>query len=491
MSHINHIIKSSSYRIVANIATIIISISFMAYFARVFTLEQMAVYATLTILSAWNDTLAGLGLGTLVIKEAAPLIAEGQTKDAKRLISSALVYRTVSLFVLCLIWVALGSLLQLETFDSAELTGLINIVIWTSFISSCYGNVSIIQVSVQKFMSREVIGVVTVLCQRTLCVFGFILYGVHGFFWGFLLAMLIGLGLGLLDIRKFLTCRLIPFPRIFRDSRSYFGLELLRSGLDYLDRPVIAIFLGAEALAGYHVAKRLYENFYALIIAIVVPAGVKFGELRSAGTGVIREYYRNCMTFITHIFIPLGFFLAVISPQLLLLYGGEKYLANTPVLIAFSFTFIGVALWTILREAALRLLSVKHLAYQYLISTVVTLVGYLVLLPTVGAWGIPVAMGLGYFAGLLPLLIPLKQEWGLQIPVRNFFTATGAGVSVSVTAIPLLLINNVVSQLVVATALAGAIYIAWLIWVGPVEAGNFLRKLGLRIRNVSLTIFTP
>ena len=147
--------------------------------------------------------------------------------------------------------------------------------------------------------------------------------------------------------------------------------------------------------------------------------------------------------------------------------------------------------WTILREAALRLLSVKHLAYQYLISTVVTLVGYLVLLPTVGAWGIPVAMGLGYFAGLLPLLIPLKQEWGLQIPVRNFFTATGAGVSVSVTAIPLLLINNVVSQLVVATALAGAIYIAWLIWVGPVEAGNFLRKLGLRIRNVSLTIFTP
>ncbi|MDZ4186087.1 MAG: oligosaccharide flippase family protein, partial [Desulfuromonadales bacterium] len=341
-----------------------------------------------------------------------------------------------------------------------------------------------------KFMSREVINVVTVLCQRLLCVFGFILSGVSGFYWGLLLATLLGLGLGLVDIRKYLTWRLIPFTRIFRESRSYFGLELLRSGLDHLDRPVIALFLGAEALAGYHVAKRLYENFYALIIAIVVPAGVKFGELRSAGAGVLKEYYRTCMIFITQLFIPLGFFLAVISPQLLLLYGGEKYLPNTPVLIAFGFTFIGAALWTTLREAALRLLSPKHIAYQYLISTVVTMGGYLVLLPTVGPWGIPVAMGLGYFSGLLPLLKPLEKEWGLQMPVRNFFTATGAGVSVSLAAIPLLLINNVVSQLVVATTLAGAIYISWLIWVGPVEAGDFLRKVGLRIRSASLTFFT-
>lgn len=487
MSHLNDIIKSSSYRIVANLASAIISISFMAYFARVFTLKEMAVYATLTILSAWNDTLSGLGLGTLVIKEAAPLMSDGQTDQAKRLISSVLVYRTISLFVLCLAWVALGTIIRLETFDSAELAGLTSIVIWISFISSCQGNVSSIQISVQKFMSREVINVVTVLCQRTLCVFGFTLSGITGFYWGYLLAALFGLGLGLVDIRNFLTCRFIPFPRIFRDSRSYFGLELLRSSLDHLDRPVIAFFLGAEALAGYHVAKRLYENFHALIIAIVVPAGVKIGELRSVGMDVLKEFYRNCMTFITHLFIPLGFFLAVISPQLLLLYGGEKYLPNTPVLIAFGFTLIGAALWTILRETALRLLSAKHLACQYLISAVVTLGGYLALLPIAGAWGIPVAMGLGYFAGLMPLLIPLKKEWGLQIPVRNFFTATGAGVSVSLTAIPLFLIDNVISQLVVAITLAGGIYITWLTWIGPVEAGNFLRNIGLRIRSVSFT----
>ncbi|GEM_PF-4761784 len=490
MSHIGHIIKSSSYRIVANIATIIISISFMAYFARVFTLEQMAVYATLTILATWNDTLSSLGLVTLVIKDAAPLVAGGQIERAKRLISSVLVYRTISLFLLCLLWMALGSFLHLEIFDSTELADLISIIIWISFAISCRSTVGSIQISLQKFISREVINVVTVLCQRTLCVFGFILYGVPGFYWGFLLATLFGLGLGMVDIRSYLTFRLTSFSRIFHDSRSYFGLELLRSGLDNLDRPVIALFLGAEALAGYHVAKRLYENFSALIIAIVVPAGVKFGELKSAGTGVLKEYYRNCMIFITQFFIPLGFFLAVISPQLLLLYGGEKYLPNTPVLIAFSFTFIGAALWTTLREAALRLLSPKHIAYQYVISTVVTMIGYLILLPTVGAWGIPVAMGFGYFAGLLPLLKPLKKEWGLQMPLRNFFTATGAGVSVSLTAIPLFLIDNVVSQLVVASTLAGAIYITWLIWVGPVEAGNFLRKLGLRIRSASLTLFS-
>lgn len=477
MSHLSEIIKSSSYRLGANLATTVIAISFMAYFARAFTKEQMALYATLTILSAWNDILGGLGLGTLVIKEAATLVAAGKTERVQSLISSVVAYRTIALFLLCLVWTAFSLWFDLGVFSSAEFKGVITVVIWTSFIASCISTVGHIQISVQKFLSREVINVVTVLGQRILCVIGFVVAGLQGFYWGLLLASGVGLLLGIFDIRKFLVVQLIPLSEIFRESKKYLGLELLRSGLDHLDRPVIALFMGAEALAGFHVAKRLYDIFYSLILAIVVPAGVKFGELRTSERGTLQQYYRNCMIGMAQAFIPLGFFLMVVSTPLLFLYGGEKYLSSAPVVMAFGFTFIGVALWTILREAALRLLSPKYLAYQYSLSTLVTLICYLLLLPPLGLIGIPVAMGLGYFLGLIPLVSALNTSWEMTVPIRYFALAVGAGLCVAATALPLLLIEGYLLQLSVATILSIAVYIIWLLLAGPAEGRDLLRQL--------------
>lgn len=444
----------------------------------------MAVYATLTILSSWNEVLAGLGLATLVTKEAATLVATQQTEKVRRLISSVLVYRSISMFVLCLIWILLGSTGNWDFINSDDYTGLVGIVIWTSFVMSCRSTVSNIQVSVQKFGTREVINIVTILAQRSFCVTGFLVYGVIGFYWGFLLATLIGLGLGLFDIRRYLTNRLVPFTQIFKKSRSFLGLKILRSGLDHLDRPVIAIFMGAESLAGYHVAKRLFENFYGLILAVVIPAGVKFGELRSAEPPILKEYYRKCVIFIAYIFIPLGFFMAVIGTPLLYLYGGDKYLPNATIVMCFGFTLMCIALWIFLREVALRLLAPKHLAYQYALSNAVTLSAYCVLLPTVGMVGIPVSMGLGYLAGLFIILMNLEKQCELTVPLHYIYMALGAGVCVLTTAIPLRMLDSYVAQLVLGTVLSGLVYLAWITIVGPVEARGVLRRLNLRIRGL-------
>ena len=73
LSRYKEIIKSSASILSSQAASALISIAFLAYFARVFSKEQMAVYATLTIFSSWNEVVGGLGMGTLMIKEVAGL----------------------------------------------------------------------------------------------------------------------------------------------------------------------------------------------------------------------------------------------------------------------------------------------------------------------------------------------------------------------------------------------------------------------------------
>jgi len=302
VSQVSSIIRSSTYRVTANVANIIISISFMAYFARVFTKEQMAIYAALTVLKAWNDIITGLGLGTLLVKDATPLISSGNIYDAKRLITSVLVYRTSFLLILCCILIFIEESISPGILIGLGYSDIFNIIVLISFISGFSSMVSATLIPLQKFGTREVINVSSVLFQRIVCVVGFLSVGVIGFYYALIVSYLLELLVGLVVVRNYLTLHLIPFAQLFRSSRSYYGLEILRSGLDNLDRPVVAFFMGTTALADYHVAKRLFDNFYQLMLAIIVPAGVKFGELQVSAKHVLQEYYNHCLILVSHLF---------------------------------------------------------------------------------------------------------------------------------------------------------------------------------------------
>lgn len=477
MSRTRELAKSSVSILASQGFTAIISIIFIAYFARVFSKEQMAVYAILTMLSSWTISLGELGMGTLLEKDIAHLMASGKNDRVNRLISSVLVYRTMIMSVVSLIFYWISPALSMQLFGNTENIFLIQYVVFISFLMSFTSALGSIQVAAQRFTSRSAIDVATILSQRSFCVIGFFYDGIHGFFSGFLLGTLVGMTLCFIDVRGYLTRTLIPFYEVFKECRGYFGLSLLKVAGDQIDRPLVAFLLGAEALAGYHVAKRLFDNLYGLVQAIVVPAGVKFGEVRAEGIEALKTYYYQSLVVVAHLFIPLGFFLMVVSKSALLLYGGEKYVSASSVLVGFGFTLMSLAIWVMVRQTALRLISVRHLTSQYLLTLAATLAAYGLLLPVWGEAGIPVAMGAGYAIGLTPVAWHMQKELGLIFPFRQFLATCGCGLCLLMVAIPASFFPPGVGQLALSSILSGLIYLAWLQFVGPNEVLSLIKHV--------------
>lgn len=456
--------------------TTVISIIFIAYFARVFSKEQMAIYATLTMISGWTLMLSEMGMVTLIEKDVSQLTASGKYFHVKKLVSSMLLYRTVIVLLISIVFWVSSPILAKKLFGNSENLNLIKYVVLISFFLSFSSALGNIQVATQRFVQRSVIGSIEILAQRALCVVGYLYGGVFGFFTGFFMATLLGLILCFLDVRSFLTWKVISVGEMLRLSSGYYFLSLLRAAGDEVDRPIIALFLGAEALAGYHIAKRLYDNLFGLTMAISVPTGVKYGEVKVEGYEVLKDFYHRSLVMVAHLFIPLGFFFIITAKSLLLLYGGEKYISSGPVLEAFGFTLMGVVIWVMVRQAALRLISVRHLAYQYVVTSVVTITFYCALLPLLGATGIPIAMGLGYISGLIPVAYQLKKQWRLTWPTRQFLSSCGCGLCLMVIIVPASIFSPGLGKLIFVSVLSTFLYLAWLHFVGPKEVRELLNN---------------
>lgn len=475
MSKYKEIIKSSASILSSQLASALISIVFLAYFARVFSKEQMAVYATLTIFASWNEVIGGLGMGTLAVKEIAILIAKGRTDEANRLISSIFVYRTLGILVTCLAWAAAMPFVVNYFFTDNTNLILVQLAVLISFFMALRAQVGHVQVALQTFHAKAMINVGTTLAQRVFCVLGYFTFNLLGFYYGFLAGTIFGLGLGLWDIRSYFSLRLMPFGEVFVASRGYWTLKWIRSAVMQADRPLVAVLLGPEGLASYHMAKRFYDNLYTVMTAFAVPMGVKFGEVLSEGRAQLAEFYRQSVAVIGFVFVPLGFFIAALSKPILLLYVGPKYSADSQLLAGFGITLIAVAFWTLLREAALRLVSARYLAIQSLVTAAITLSAYWLLIPRFGVAAVPLAMALGFFIGCIPLARILFTQCELIPPLDVLLSPFAFGIILFTVLYPLTYLGEPVTSLGIGCTVALVLYLGWLTWCGPLEVKTIIR----------------
>jgi O-antigen/teichoic acid export membrane protein len=475
VSRSSELAKSAVSNLLSQGVMTVSSIAYIAYFARAFSEKQMAVYAMLNVMIGWND-LATAGFSALLNKDAALLITAGESQKFRSLFSSVVFYRTITLLLICQCWFFASPLIARYMFKDNSYMHFMYYAPYISIAAVVRSMLSGAQSAVQRFTSRSTINVVTGLSQQALSVGGYFAYDVTGFLSGFLAGSMLGIILCCVDLKSYFTLRLKPFSELFRESRPYMVLQFLDGAIDRLDRPVVGFFLGAEALAAYHIARRLYENLYTATSTILEPVVVKFGEVLAEGQESLNRYYRQAIIVTGHIFFPLGFFMILAGKPLLSLYGGAKYTSSYPVVMAFGFTLLGISMWSTLRAAGLRLLPARYLAYQTIISYVVTIAGYLFLLPVIGTAGIPIAMGVGYFAGWT-LESRLRKQWGTRTPWKDVCMTFGCGLTMLVALVPMSFFRGSMVKLVVACAFSGIIYLAWTHLIGPKEIDMRLRRI--------------
>lgn len=476
MSRYKEIIKSSASILSSQAASALISIAFLAYFARVFSKEQMAVYATLTIFSSWNEVIGGLGMGTLMIKEVAGLQAKGKREEANRLISSIVVYCSLATLLTCLAWALAMPFVGNYFFDNNDNLHLLQVAVLISFFMGLRTQVGHVQIALQTFHAKALINVGTTLAQRAGCVLGYFTFDLPGFYYGFLAGTIFGFGLGIWDIRSYFDRRLMPFREVFAASRGYWGLKWIGSAVVQADRPLVAVLLGPEGLASYHMCKRLFDNLYSAMTAFAVPIGVKFGEVLVEGRAHLDEFYRQSLSVIGFVFVPLGFFIAALSKPILVLYVGTKYAEDSPLLAGFGITLIAVSYSTLLREAALRLVPPGYLAIQSLVTAAITLTAYWVVIPKFGVASVPLAMALGFFIGCVPLARILFNQCNLIPPLDALLSPFLFGIILFVALYPLNHLDSAAVSLGLGGLIALVLYLGWLTWCGPLEVKTVIRS---------------
>jgi O-antigen/teichoic acid export membrane protein len=405
------------------------SLVFLAYFARVLPKSEIALYAFMATMVSWVE-LFRLGFPTLMLREVPVLKAKGQNEDARRLISGTVFYCALTGL---LVSVAIGLLApQLAEWVHGSQTYVVEfqILAVVTWAHAMMANFSMVQEALQRFHMRAACNVIINVGGRALAWVVFLQFGFRGFLWSFVVANVVVLFIQIWSMRHELTVRIMPFRRMFRRSRIYIGVNVLRNLMVNLDRPVVAFVLGDVALADYYVAKRLFDVVRKTARAVIAPPGIKLSEAKVEGTAATNSYLQKSMSLMTFLFVPAGFCMIAMGEPLLRLWVGSSYASSSGILICFGIAIMAQSVSQTWWQAVFRLTAARHLLVLTVLMAAVTFSMYAVLLPPLGPTGIPLSFACACVAASVYATVLLRREANIFVPTTIYWRALACGLVV-------------------------------------------------------------
>lgn len=460
---------------------VILSVAFFAYFGRVLSKPQMALYAFMGTLLSWVGLLAGLGMATLAIRDTPSLMAQGRHQEARELISSTFAYVAVIALLMTGGIVLLTPFLSRQVFGSNEYAGtlrLIACVAWIQFVTQV---LSLIQWALQRFHMNAVCNVLNAVGMRLLAAVGYALLGMTGFILGCGLTALLVVGVQMWNLRGEFTSRLIPLRALLKRSRVYILVDVFQNLLMNLDRPVIGFLLGDVALAEFFVGKRLYSFCQTSLVAVTAPLGAKISEAKESGPMALTSYFRKSLYLVAILFIPAGFAMLGMGDRVLALMVGPKYADSGPIVLLFGITLMAQCTYEIWREGVYRLLPGRYMTFLNGAIVVVTFGLYPVLLPWLGSRGIPLASALAWAGGAAFAAWALRTRVGLACRADLYVRPLACGAMVLAAIWAASFLGESLLAFAAMVAAAAAAYAAGFILLAPSEvrslAARFVRHV--------------
>lgn len=468
--------KSIGSTLAGQATTMIVGVVFLAYFGRKLPKEEMALFAYVTTLGSWVTLFSGLGLATLACREVPTLVVQGKHGEARRLITSALVYRTLLGVVVAAVLFWLAPFISRQAYGSEQYTGQFRFIAGIALITSIYGTLSLMQWALQRFHVKAAANVISALGGRFLAVLGYLWLGIDGFLLGFALGTFAAGAFQLWSLRDYIGRELMGLLSALRQGASYTGADMLRNLMMNLDQPIVGFLIGDAALAEFFVAKRLYAAVWAALHAVANPVGAKFSEVKVGGQAALNDYFRKSMFFIGFLFVPAGFAVIVISPAMLNVVVGAKYVGAAPLLSLFGITMVVACTHEIWYDAVVRLLPGYFVIIQNAVVSLATFGMYIVFLPPLAAKGIPLATAMGYVVATAFASRMLYVRVGLSFPFGPYVRSILCGLLVMMATWGASCAGNTITGLAAMTAAGAGAWAIGLLVLAPPEVRSWFQR---------------
>lgn len=261
----------------------------------------------------------------------------------------------------------------------------------------------------------------------------YLVQGVKGYFLGQLLAGTVILGALLLVFRKRLALRRENVSKEILTTSLRFGFPLVWAEfghllLNYVDRYLIQVYLGAGALglytAGYNLATHITEAIIYPINYAMTP--VYMSILVKKGEAETKVFFSKMFRYFLLVLLPAVFGSIAVGKDMIAVLASKKYLESYTVL---SYVLVGQAVYacTIILNSGLFINKKTHVLNNLMIAAcAVNILLNMALIPRFGIVGAAQATLLSYTLYALAVVFYSFREFRFPIDYHHILLYTGA-----------------------------------------------------------------
>lgn len=326
----------------------VFSLLFTVYFAYELPKVIFGLIAVHTMSVSFSKVFTDLGLFYCVLRNAPPLLQEGQNQKAvDEFIAPGTIVRSMLALLLTCFYVGAGYIFSDDlqaNFPELDLGFILPFAGMHLLVQNLLYIMSPLFLSLERFGTDSFLDSFGVFLEQVSAVIFYLLFGINYYFVG----IMIGKGINLLIIIILLKQTLVLFS--FKPAVFFKGITLLKSyiafyvrqffrlGMKQFDQLMIAVILPIEQLANYELARKSSNWLKHVIKAFGLPLTVKFSKSTDPAE---RSKYAKTYFLYT---LPIPIILACLSPWIMGLMGGEKYADSWYILCILYTSF---ALYTI------------------------------------------------------------------------------------------------------------------------------------------------
>ncbi len=423
------IAKSSTALLASQMSLAAVNFVVAAYLLRVLSKEQIAVTAVMDILFS-VFSFSSLGLLNVVVQQGPAAWQAG--KDPKRaysLVKCGLLYQTIGLLIFGILTFVFASQVSQILLKTNAYSWAVKLLVPGVMASTWFSALQMVAQVKDDFYLIALWNFIDGLCRPFLSIVAYWMFGFPGFLIGVVISDFIPVvGMGWF-LRQFFFNDAAPAPfwSTFRYGLPFYLRNFMRFGYTHFDQAIVAVMLMPNALASYNAARRFRKHITIVIDSFRTPTNRRMAALNQESDEEQAAFFQKAARYNTFLMLPITVLVAAASPWLMLIFGGEKYAADWPLLALMSlgqaayafFTLYGGAIFARMRPWATLLVDSLNGGVNFIFGPLLILL--------LAQYGVALSQLFGFLAAVLCAYLLLRR---LPLPMAasaNGRSAVGAG----------------------------------------------------------------